>query len=307
MALSVTADAKEFRFSRQTTYKTGSRAALEVSSLYGSVLVYGYEGDEIVVDAIKRVNAVSIEEAQELAKQVSVSINHSGSRLFATAAGVDTGNSDRPLWKRLLGIGSAQVASAVDFAIAVPERCDITIKTSGGTISVADVRGKVTIAGSSSDIRLASIVGVVDVRTAAGLTSGELLFGPVSIRQPAGRIDLRMIEGDITIRSVSAEISIEQERGKVDLTTSSSSVSVKTNLDSSDDYFVQTESGSIDLLVPVSSSGRFEISSEMGDITADIPAEIQTAAKHRMVGVFGYGGSKIILSSLSGNVTVAQF
>ncbi len=134
-----------------------------------------------------------------------------------------------------------------------------------------------------------------------------MLFGPVTVRQDQGKIDLQFVEGDIRIKSSSADIDVRQDMGSIDLTTRTGNVTLQSNLDSSKDFFVETESGNISLMIPETSSGNIRIESQTGDIKTEVPIAIKSMSRKQVEGTFGVGGVKISLISLSGDVKVAQF
>lgn len=298
---------KEFRFSFQETIPFDQGMVLELSYLTGSVTITGYDGDELLIDAIKRVNALSINEAEQLSDNIRINIEHADNRVSLFTSFSDPSHEQQPLWKRLFGLGKFQSPGSVDYVIAIPQSCNIIIRNSSGQVSISDILGSVKVAGSTLDISLSGIVGSVDIRNSAGYTSGEMLFGPVVIRQPVGRVDLRLVEGDIKVRSIAATILIQQETGSADITTRSGSIFLQTALESRDKYTIQTESGDINLLIPATSSARFEIAAQNGEIATEIPLAIESMGKSALVGVFGFGGTTVALSSISGDVTVSEF
>ena len=104
-----------------------------------------------------------------------------------------------------------------------------------------------------------------------------------------------------------AGIAGSQDRGSIDLVTSAGSVDIQTSLSSDHDYFIETESGDIYLSIPETSSGDIRIESQAGEIKTEIPIAIKSMTRKQVEGSFGLGGVKINLTSISGNVTVAQF
>lgn len=299
--------AKEFRFSWKETFPVTGRVTLEMNYLSGDVIIVAYDGDEVRIDAVKRVQAISIQEAAELSKRLQIKATQSGDRIRVTTSVGSLHRSKQSFWKRIFASGSGDDQNVVDFVIAVPEACNLKIASTMGSIRVSDLRGAVTISSSAADIELSGIIGKIDIKNSSGVTRGELIFGPITIRQEVGEINLQLIEGDIKIRSLSALVTIMQERGTLDLQTVSGSIYIQTNLESKDSFSIESESGSINLMIPATSSGLFDISTRIGDITTDIPVAIKSLTKTRMVGEFGYGGVKINVTSVSGDVTVAQF
>ena len=139
------------------------------------------------------------------------------------------------------------------------------------------------------------------------LHSSFCLFGPVTLIQETGDIELNWVEGDIKIKSTSSMISIIQVRGAIDLTTSAGKVNIQTELDSPNDFYVETTSGSIVFSVPTSSSGMLDIATESGEIRTEVPITVKSVSRKRLVGEFGAGGPTVSLSSVTGDVDVVLY
>jgi len=299
--------AKEFRNSWTKEIPVSSPVLLEINHMVGGITINAYDGDEIRIDAVKRVDAISIKEAAELFDLIQIKTKENKDRVYISTSFTKFRGEKKSFWKRVFGSDDEDRIGSVDLIIAVPEKCNLRITSAFGDISVADIRGNVKISSSAADIKLNSIIGRIEIKNSAGTTHGELLFGEVSVRQDVGEIDLQFIEGDIKIRTTSALVTILQERGSIDLQTLSGSAFVQTNLEDGNKYQIESESGSIHLIVPAMSSGQFNITTELGEITTEIPIAIKSLTKTQMIGEFGYGGAKVRVSSVTGDITVAQF
>ncbi len=299
--------AKEYRFPWHHALAVNDGVTLQVSFLTGSVSVSGYDGDSLLIDAVKTIPALSLKEARAFVEKMPVAVNKRGRSVTVTAVAGAVPVDKAPLWKRFLGFDKAQVEGTVDLVIVVPKQCDLTISGGNGPVAVRDLRGDVRIASTGGDITLSGIVGRVDVRSAGDNLQGDMLFGPVTIKQPAGQIALHLVEGDIKVRATTASMSIQQESGSVNLSTRSGDITLQTELDGEHEYALKTESGDVNLIVPATASGRFKITTEIGDIDTRIPLAIKSREDGAVIGQFGYGGAKITVRSVSGDVTIAQF
>lgn len=299
--------AKEFTFDYHREIEVAEGATLDLTYLEGDLVVTGNDFGKIVIDGRKRVNAVSMDEAETVQSYIEIKVRQSGDKVEVATNYLQMRNRSRSFWQKLFGGGGEDAFGAVDWTISIPDNCNIIVTNTAGKIDISHTRGAVSVRSSASDMSLVSIEGDVAVENSVGHTDGELIFGNVDVRQPQGEIDLKWIEGDIKLKSSSADIKLLQESGSIDLTTSTGRVDIKTNLDSSNDFLVRTESGSISLMIPESSSGKLDIRSESGEIQSEIPITIRSMTRQQVVGEFGIGGVTVSLSSISGDVTVAQF
>ena len=302
------ASGKEFTYQFQRTIPTRDTLQLSLTCQRGVIEISSHDAPNVVITAVKRISCPDQKEADEVAEHLDIKLDQTRNqkKLAISVAMLDLKELNRSLWKKIFG-GSLDSYGSIDFSIAVPNHCSISIDNLSGTIAIAETVGDVSLRSSASDIHLTSVEGAVTIDNGTGTTVGELLFGPVTVRQPTGTISLQWIEGDVRVKSLSANIELLQERGALDLTSTRGNVRIQTNLNSDHDYYVETESGDINLLIPEESSGRLAVASTKGNIRADLPVVVKSMTKNRMVGEIGSGGVKITLNSISGDVRVAQF
>jgi DUF4097 and DUF4098 domain-containing protein YvlB len=307
LALATGLSAKEYTFQYQRVVPTGDRTNFRLTLVNGDVTVTGSDDNRLIIEAVKKVHAVSMDEAAMVADHIEIRVEQSGDRVDVATNYLRIINRSPSFWEKVLGIGGSDSYGEVNYTIQVPAGTNIEIVNTSGDYTVRNVSGNVSLQSSASNIDLNAVEGAIAIDNASGETRGELLFGSVMIRQPMGKIRLQWIEGDVRIRAKTADIFIQQERGSLDVSNAAGPIKIKTNLDSGRDYFVETVSGNIEFLVPETSSGKLEITSDMGDIKTDIPVAIESYSRQGLIGKFGLGGVKISLQSGSGNVTVAQF
>lgn len=318
-------EAGQYRFQYQKVFETGDQAQLDLTYFVGDVRIVSSVTDRIIIDAIKTVDAVSESEAELVADHIEIKSSQADGTVRIQTNYLQMRNKSTSFWKKLLGIGGSDSNGRVDWQIQVPINCQISLSNTEGLIQISDIRGdvrvrsrsgameisrvfgQVSVQSSYSDITLNELEGGLDISCTGGRLNGELIFGPVTVQQAEGSIDLKFVEGDIRISSVSADIALRQDRGSLDLSTSSGSVDIFTNLDSSKDFFVETESGNINLTIPGTSSGNLRILSQTGEIKTDIPIAIQRMSRKQVEGSFGVGGVEVNLVSITGNVAVAQY
>ncbi len=299
--------AKEFRFDYQKILQTGREAELDLTYVSGNLEVISTDGDRVIIEAVKKVNAVSMDEAEMVADHIEIKVLHDKKKVKVVTNYLQMRNRSQSFWQKVLGVGGSDSFGEVDWRVQVPQGCRISICNTSGAVSISHIEGNVDIRSSSADIQLLSVEGDVNVEAAAGTTVGELLFGSVTVRQAQGRIDLKFVEGDIRIKAASADIEVHQDRGSIDLSTTTGDARVQTNLDSSRDYFFETETGNLSVTIPETSSGNIRIESQTGDIQTDMPIAIKSMNRRQLEGSFGSGGVKVSLISISGDVTIAQF
>ena len=301
------AQAKEYTFQYQRIIDTETPVEVELNLVNGNVYVRGGEVNQIKIDAVKRVHAVSLDEAEIVADHVEIRVDQQTDRVDITTNYLRMTDRSPNFWEKILGVGGSPSYGNVDFTITIPPGTAISVANTSGNITVQNVYGNVSLFSSAADIDVNTVEGEISIENGSGHTIGELLFGPVTIRQPRGEVDLSWVEGDGRIRSMSADIKLSQDRGAADITTATGSVTIQTSLNSNRDFFVETGSGNIEFRVPELSSGQLKLASDLGRIQTDVPVSIESYSRTGLKGTFGLGGVEITLQSGSGDVSVAQF
>ena len=133
---------------RTAGFKAGAALRVDPGD-NGAVRVSGWDKDSVSVTAKVQTQARSDEEAQALARQVTI-----------TAAG-GTISADGPAT-------SGRRSWSVSFDVMVPRRTDLTARTVNGPIAVDDVAGKMDLQAENGPLHLEDVAGDVHARTVNG-------------------------------------------------------------------------------------------------------------------------------------------
>ncbi len=299
--------AKDFRIPIERRVDAGNLKGVDITWINGDCRVIPSDTDQIVIQAVKKLDALSAEDAQDLADHIQIPIEQIDGRLVVSVKYVRTLEKLSGFWQKMLAKSSDDAFGTIDWTISVPAGFEVTLTSGRGTIVCEQLRNDLRLNTSASDITLSSIEGNIAVDNGSGRLQGNLIIGNCTIRQMLGSVSLDFIEGDIRVKASAASISIAQERGALDLATTTGNVDVRTALDSKRDYLVSTESGDIRLAIPQEASGRLKLNTKTGEIKTEMPVAISSMSATRLDGVLGDGGVRVVLSSASGDVSVAQF
>ena len=321
-----TVQADEFTFDYQRIIEVDYRPQIEMRLGPGSVTIQGNGSDRVIIDAIKTVRATDAREAEEVAAHIEIKVRQQGEIIRLESNYLRMLSRSRSFWDKVLGTGEDSYGH-IDFTIQVPVGSQILLEGTPSTIAINDIAASVTVTANApaefvrianivgnvvvrtreANVGLSNIEGAVDIDNLVGNTTVEYLIGPITVSQPDGRINLEWIEGDIRLKSRSSTVNVIQVRGAIDLVTRTSEVNVQTELDSRNDYFIETESGQITFSIPESASAELQLETESGRITTDVPVAIESMSRNRLVGKCGRGGVTINLMSRSGDVVVGLY
>ncbi|MCH8027900.1 MAG: hypothetical protein IID63_07235 [candidate division Zixibacteria bacterium] len=288
LATALPAAGEEFSFNYQKLINIQNPVLLDLEMVRGAIMVTGTDDNLIVIDAIKMVRASSRSEAEEIAAHIEIKIREGKDKVRIQTNYLNLINRSPSFWNKIIG-GGDKVISEVLYKISLPFNCGLRIKA------------------LDADIELTNVESNIYIEKSTGLTKAEFILGSVEIHQPLGEIDLQWIEGDIKINSKSSKIFIRQTRGAIKLSTYNGNVDIQTEFESSNDYIVETSSGNVIFSVPISAAGELHFETITGEFSSEIPVEVISLARNRMIGIFGGGGTKVKIISASGKVVLAQF
>ena len=288
LLFAVIVNGEEFHYDYQKSIDIKKPVMVNLELVKGKVSVVGSDEQQIVIEATKLVRASSIDEADELSAHIEIKVLEDGDKITVLTNYLDLLNRKPSFWQKILG-GGSDVISDVAYKISLPYNCGISIKA------------------MDADVELLNVESPVFIEKSTGRIKGEFIIGPVTIMQPMGQIDLQWVEGDIQINSQSSSITIRQTRGAIKLSTYNGNVDIQTELDSPTEYLVETTTGNINFAVPFTAAGSIELATESGQFSSQIPVEINSLVRNRIMGTFGGGGTKVRLNSNSGSVVLAQF
>ena len=288
LATALPAMSEEFSFNYQKLITIQKPVLIDLEMVRGAIMVTGTDDNLITIDAIKMVRASSRREAEEIAAHIEIKIRESKDKVRIQTNYLNLINRSPSFWNKIIG-GGDKVISEVLYKISLPFNCGLRIKA------------------LDADIELTNVESNIFIEKSAGLTKAEFILGSLEIHQPLGEIDLQWIEGDIKINSKSSKIFIRQTRGTIKLSTYNGNVDIQTEFESSNDYIVETSSGNVIFSVPIYAAGELHLETITGEFSSEIPVEVISLARNRMIGIFGGGGTKVKIISASGKVVLAQF
>lgn len=149
-------------------YDLGAGGSVSVSNVNGAVTVQGWDGDEVRVEAVKKVKAGSRDSAEEAMRRLEVRIDHRGDRL----------EIDTKLPKKSDGLfdwmfGNHSNAN-VTYTVSVPRRTDVEVDTVNGKVRIRGVAGRVEAGTTNGGIDMEDVRGSVKAATTNGGIDVEL-------------------------------------------------------------------------------------------------------------------------------------
>ena len=294
----------------------------------GDISVRSSDDAEIRVSAKKGVKTWSEQEADRIAKPVSVEVVKNGDTYEVRPSGYD--------------LSDARIS--VDLEVSVPKNSPLTVKTDKGDVQVSDMtadigvtdqngdvevrniagevliemhKGDVKVNDSKGDVKVSGKGGEIDVtNAAASLTVDGDFYGPVRadkvskgvrlispktdltlsalaghLEAASGNLDVVDAPGNLSVRTRDNEISIENPGGKVNIDNRNAAISVRFSSAPKEDVSITNSSGEISLSLPGSSSFAIQADCRNCDISSEFPGLGPVKAPSGDASVAGIYGS----------------
>jgi hypothetical protein len=213
----------------------------------------------------------------------------------------------------------------VRYAVTLPRKSNVDLKSAGGTIKVGSLEGEVKANTSGGSIVIAAIEGPVTARTSGGTIEVESATGAVSARTSGGSIKLGTMKstvdaetsgGTISAKHTAANarlatsggsINVDRADGALDAGTSGGSIRAGLNGSPAGDCSLRTSGGSIRISLPGNASANIDASTSGGSVKSDLPVTVQGEIKRTsLVGKLGNGGPLIKARTSGGSIVIEK-
>jgi DUF4097 and DUF4098 domain-containing protein YvlB len=197
---------------------------------------------------------------------------------------------------------------SIDYEITVPENTAIHSHTGSGDQTIEGLKGSVDLESGSGDLKLARLTGEMHFQTGSGNIRGHELSGPARIKAGSGDIVVDEVgAGDVEIRTGSGNITVNGINGGFHAEAGSGDIHGKglpKNM-----WSVRTGSGNVTLNVPSDAAFDVDISSNSGSVTLGHPVSTTVQgrieeSRKSVVGKVRGGGPMVTVHTGSGDVQV---
>ena len=281
----------------------------------GSVEVNTWEQDEVKVVVTRKADTSSKRRAEEIFEDLELNFDQDseGVKVRAEYSGPKGWLGERRRLK-------------LHFAVTVPKEFNLDVNTSGGSIQVADLIGKIDLNTSGGSITIGKVDGPVNAKTSGGSISAQEVKGQVyaytsggsiSIGQTAGSVDAKTSGGGITLDGVTGDaeaytsggsLNLKNLSGNVNAGTSGGSIYAEITGKIDRDCSLKTSGGSIRVYLPRNVSAELDAHTSGGHVETDFPITVQgVLKKSALKGKINNGGPLITLRTSGGSIYVKEW
>jgi hypothetical protein len=286
-------------FSR--TVRIGRNGTFDLSNVSGDVIVTGGDGEDVHIDATKRVRGNEAD-AKALLQEIQIQISE--------RSGIVEVRTELPRRRNWSG--------GVDYTIALPNTANVTLRTVSGDLRITNVRGELRAETVSGDVvasqlgrvrTLKAVSGDIQVSDAQGgeltaaTVSGDLIARGLRVKI----MDLQSVSGDLRFSDV--------ESDRVTLRTINGDIDYSGPLARSGRYDMQSHSGDIRLVAAGNTGFDVDANTFGGDIRSSfqlrVGAQLANPGDRRPMnrslrGAFGDASAVLTLRSFSGDILITR-
>jgi DUF4097 and DUF4098 domain-containing protein YvlB len=308
--LSVALADTEDRITRSFDVKPGGW--LKIMADRGSIEVNTSGRDRVDVEITREVDTWTDSEAEEILENFEIELSQSGNDVIIEAKFRKKFSS---FWDRIRN------RLKVRFIVTVPEKYNVDLHTSGGSITVDDLEGEVKSHTSGGSLHFGNIKGPVYGKTSGGSITLEGCIGDAEVRTSGGSLNIGEVDGNVVASTSGGSIRIESAKGTVDASTSGGSIKVNEvmgtiNASTSGGSItahiskqpqsnckLKTSGGGINVYMADGISVDLDARTSGGRVSTDFPVTVQgELKKNALMAKINGGGPELYLRTSGGNI-----
>ncbi len=281
------------------SFKVGPSGSLDISNISGTIVVSAGETDTITVNALKKIRNRESNVKDQLAR-TTVSMTERGGRVEVRTT-----------------YSGHNLHASVDYTVTAPAGTSVYAHSISGDIRIANIKGEVRADAVSGDVSAIAASGATLLRTVSGDASvsgvsnqNELkassVSGTVTVNGAKIRsLDADSISGDVHLTDVTCD--------RVTARSISGGLSFEGTLVRAGRYEFKSQSGDIHLGLVGAPGFDVDASTFSGNVRSDLPVTLRAGEpvggrgpRRGIHGVHGDGGAQLVLTSFSGDITIAK-
>jgi DUF4097 and DUF4098 domain-containing protein YvlB len=286
------------------TLRLGRNGTFDLQNVSGDIVVTGGGGNEVRIDAVKRVRHPNEAEGRALLQAIEIRIEERNGSVE-----VRTDYPRRANW-----------SGGVDYTVALPRDANVVLRSVSGDMRISTLNGELRAETISGNLMATTVQRIRQAKTISGDLEigdsngddviGSTVSGNVVARGLKARsVDLQSVSGDLRMTDV--------ESDRTFVRSISGNVDFSGRLAPSGRYEFQSHSGDV-RVSPFGAPGfSIEASTFSGDLRSDYPLTLQGNPPNNgfnnrgrngraLRATFGNGGAVLTLQSFSGNITIVK-
>lgn len=209
--------------------------------------------------------------------------------------------------------------------VAVPERFDVDLSTSGGRVDIHRVAGSIEARTSGGSLHFLDVDGPIYGRTSGGAIHFDGASTRVDLKTSGGSIRIGHVDGEVRAETSGGGISIEhaggpvfartsggairvdEVHGAVEARTSGGSITVGIAEQPRADSSLRTSGGGVTVFMLPSIAVNLDASASGGKVRSELPVMMRvegSVSERRINGEINGGGPKLSVRASGGSVNL---
>jgi len=294
------------------TFDVDYGGTLTVDTERSSIEVQTTSKKTVTVEITRKVPFGRAREAEEILEDFKIEFDHSGKDVSVVAK-----------LKRGWGWFDWNDNLRIHYDITVPEKYNLDLITSGGSIKIADLEGDVKCETSGGSLHISRIEGSIYGRTSGGSITLEGSDGEADLKTSGGGIEIGHVMGHVEAHTSGGSIHIDEAGGEVEVSTSGGSIRVNEvrgairattsggsiiatiSKQPEKDCTLKTSGGGVTVYLAKGIKVDVNARTSGGSVRCDMPITVQgLLGKNEVNGKINGGGPELYLRSSGGPVRI---
>ncbi len=269
---------------------------LSVDSKRGSIEVTGSSGNTVEVKVIREVKSSNRDTAQEILDKFPITFEQKGDSVTITA---DT--TEKRNWKKFWnGLGKKL---NVRFIITVPAIYHVDLHTSGGSIQVKSLEGRILTKTSGGSLTFDNIKGDIRGDTSGGSIKIGDVDGDVQVETSGGGITIDRASGQVNAHTSGGSITVHEVLGPIQAKTSGGSITAYISRQPESSCRLTTSGGSVSVTMAGDIQVDLDAQTSGGSVKTEFPLTIQGEIKRTAINAkINGGGPELYLRTSGGSI-----
>jgi hypothetical protein len=300
------------------SFKVEAGGQLVLESDIGSVEVQAGKDNVLEAEVIRRVRTSISGKAKRIMEDFKLDFRQEGNTVYIS--GEYEKDGFHRFWDELFGRNLH-----VKYLVSVPEKFNLDLRTSGGSISIEGVEGQIQSRTSGGSLHFDRVKGPILAKTSGGSIKLSSGVGKAELRTSGGSITVGEVEGDIIANTSGGSIKIGRAKGEVDAYTSGGGIRVEEVTGAikartsgggitasisgqpSSDSRLTTSGGSVTLYIAEDIKADVDAHTSGGSVHTDFPVTIQGEVDRRSLRAkINGGGPELYLRTSGGSIYIRK-
>jgi DUF4097 and DUF4098 domain-containing protein YvlB len=195
---------------------------------------------------------------------------------------------------------------SLHYDVRVPKNTVLEIRTSGGRIEVGSIGRDADLRTSGGSITVSGLNGRLLAHTSGGPIQVKEIEGNAELQTSGGGIDATSVDGSLFAHTSGGPIHLERITGRIDAHTSGGGITAVLSKNNFHGGAISSSGGSISVAVDPAANLEINASTSGGSVRSDLPIRVTgEISRHSLHGTLNSGGATLDVHTSGGSIHLA--